>query len=303
MQSSKSQAASAQIKLIIAVAIWGGSFISTKIAVGEMSPAAVIWLRFLIGSLILGLFAWKRGELRIPSWRDAFEFLLLGFLGITLNQWLQSSGLITSDASTTAWILATTPVLMAVLSWLFLNEKLGWSSILGILLAALGVILVVSKGDLKAAFSGGFGKPGDILILLSAPVWAVYSTLSCPVLERHSATKVTFYTFLFGWLLSNFQFLASSGWTEFSGLSLFGWANIIYLGVFCSALAYIFYNDGLQILPASRVAVSLYLEPLVATLVSALMLSEQIVLATIVGGACILFGVWLVSNSANNKPA
>ena len=167
----------------------------------------------------------------------------------------------------------------------------------------LGVILVVSKGDLKAAFSGGFGKPGDILILLSAPVWAVYSTLSCPVLERHSATKVTFYTFLFGWLLSNFQFLASSGWTEFSGLSLFGWANIIYLGVFCSALAYIFYNDGLQILPASRVAVSLYLEPLVATLVSALMLSEQIVLATIVGGACILFGVWLVSNSANNKPA
>ena len=69
----------------------------------------------------------------------------------------------------------------------------------------------------------------------------------------------------------------------------------LFLGVFCSALSYIFYNDGLQALPASQVGAFLYLEPLVATLVAAVVLSEQIVLATLAGGALILLGVWQVN--------
>ncbi len=293
----------AQIKLIAAITVWGGSFIATKAAVGQAAPITIIWLRFLIGALILGGFAWKHAELGIPSWRDAFEFLILGFLGISLNQWLQSSGLVTSEAATTAWILASTPVLMALLGWLVLNEKFGWRTVFGILLAASGVILVVSKGNLRAAFSGGFGQPGDILILASAPVWAVYSTLSCPLLKRHSAIKVTFYTFLFGWLLSSIQFAIQAGWKDFGQLSAWGWVSVIYLGVFCSALAYIFYNDGLQYLAAARVAAFLHLEPLVATLAAALFLGEQIVSATLLGGALILLGVWLVNHTQASQPA
>ena len=78
--------------------------------------------------------------------------------------------------------------------------------------------------------------------------------------------------------------------------------SIGYLGIFCSALAYIFYNDGLQILPASQVGAFLYFEPLVATLVAAAILSEQIVLATLGGGALILFGVWLVNRRPEQVP-
>ena len=305
MPNKKNKMRIAQIKLIAAVAMWGGSFISTKVVVSEVSPATSVWLRFLLGSAALGLVAWKRGELRITSWRDAFEFMGLGFLGITLNQWLQSAGLITSEASTTAWILASTPILIALLGTLLLKEKMGWYAILGILLAAFGVIMVVSKGDLQAAFNGGFGQPGDLLILLSVPVWAIYSILSCPTLERNSAIKVTFYTFLFGWAFSNVQFLAGSYWTDIGQLSLTGWGNLLFLSIFCSALAYIFYNDALYALPASNVAVIQYLEPLVATLISAVLLSERITLATVIGGACILFGVWLVNRntSSESEPA
>jgi len=67
------------------------------------------------------------------------------------------------------------------------------------------------------------------------------------------------------------------------------------LGIFCSAISYIFYNDGLQVLPASQVGAFLYLEPLVTTLVAAFLLREQIVLATLAGGAFILLGLWLVN--------
>jgi drug/metabolite transporter (DMT)-like permease len=293
---------SAQIKLFIAIAIWGGSFIATKIAVREVSPVTVVWTRFLIGILILGWFAWRKKELTICTFKDGLEFLWLGFLGITLHQWLQSAGLVTSEAATTAWIVSTTPVFMALLGWLFLKEKMSPGVILGITAATFGVLLVVTKGDFGSMFSGSFGQPGDILILISAPNWAVFSVMSHPTLQRHSAIKTTFYVLFFGWLLTSIQFVAGGKWVEFSQLGLSGWLSIAFLGIFCSAVSYIFYNDGLQILPASQVGAFLYLEPLVATLIAAAVLSEHIVLATLAGGAMILFGVWLVNRRPEQLP-
>ncbi|MDP2964955.1 MAG: DMT family transporter [Pelolinea sp.] len=300
MNSSKTL--SAQIKLVVAIAVWGGSFIATKIVVGEVSPVTVVWSRFLIGLIILGWFAWRHGELAIPTRKDGLEFAFLGFMGITLHQWLQSSGLVTSEAATTAWIVSTTPVFMAVLGWLFLKEHLGLARTAGIALAALGVLLVVSKGSFGGMFNGSFGRPGDILILISAPNWAIFSVLSRPALQKHSAIKVTFYVLLFGWLLTSLQFLAGRHWVEYSQFSTTGWICIAFLGIFCSALAYIFYNDGLKALPASQVGAFLYLEPLVATLVAAVVLSEQIFLVTLAGGALILFGVWQVNRVPRRLP-
>lgn len=300
MRSSK--VFTAQLKLVAAIAVWGGSFIATKLAVGEVSPVVVVWSRFLIGLIILGWFAWRHGELSVPSWKDGLEFAFLGFMGITLHQWLQSSGLVTSEAATTAWIVSTTPVFMAVLGWLFLKEHLGFAGTAGIVLATLGVLLVVSKGNLTGMFSGSFGRPGDILIFISAPNWAIFSVMSRPALQRHSAIKVTFYILLFGWLFTSLQFLAGEYWHEFNQFTATGWIAIAFLGVLCSALSYIFYNDGLQSLPASQVGAFLYLEPLVATLVAAIVLSEQIVPATLAGGALILLGVWQVSRVPRRLP-
>jgi drug/metabolite transporter (DMT)-like permease len=299
---NSSKTLSAQLKLVAAIGVWGGSFIATKIAVGEVSPVTVVWSRFLIGLIILGWFAWKNDQLAISTWKDGLQFAFMGFMGITLHQFLQSSGLVTSEASTTAWIVSTTPVFMAILGWLFLKEHLGLARTAGIILAALGVLLVVSKGSFTGMFNGNFGRPGDILILISAPNWAIFSVLSRPLLQKHSAIKFTFYVLLFGWMMTSLQFLAGQHWSEFGQLSTNGWIAIAFLGIFCSALAYIFYNDGLQALPASQVGAFLYLEPLVATLVAALILSEQIVLATLAGGVMILLGIWQVNRVPRPLP-
>jgi len=298
MQKAKNRTLGAQIKLTAAMAVWGGSFIATKIAVAEVSPISVIWLRFLIGWIVLGWFAYRQKELALSSWKDTLQFTWLGFLGITLHQWLQTYGLVTVQASTTAWLVSTAPIFMALMGWLFLKEKISSQIAAGILLATVGVMMVVSKGEIRSMLSGGFGQPGDMLVLLSASNWAVYSAASRPVLQKHSAIKVTFYMVFFGWLLSSFQFVAGRHWSEFGQLSMNGWISILFLGVFCSALANIFYNDGLQYLPATQVGIFLYLEPLVATLIAAGLLSEEIMLATLFGGGLILAGVWLVNRNA-----
>ena len=81
----------------------------------EVSPVTVVWLRFAIGVAVLGAVVIARKQFSIPRGRELGYLILLGFIGISFHQWLQSTGLVTAQASTTAWIVATTPIFIALL--------------------------------------------------------------------------------------------------------------------------------------------------------------------------------------------
>lgn len=292
---------SAILKALFAVTAWGASFIATKVALQDISPITVVWLRFAIGVVILGLAVIRRGQLQIPGKRTLAYFALLGFIGITFHQWLQSNGLVTAQASTTAWIVASTPIFMAVLGVLFLKETLNWLQVLGILLAAFGVILVVSGGELALPGRGQFGTAGDILILISALNWAVFSALSRDGLKRYPAAMMMFYVMLFGWLIVTVLFFAGPGLAEVGNLTRVGWLGVLFLGIACSGLAYVFWYDALKVIPSSQVGSFLYFEPIVAVIVAFVILGEALLLASLVGGIAILVGVWLVNRKWRDK--
>jgi len=202
---------SASIKALFTVLVWGASFVAVKIALKYVPAITVVWMRFALGVLILGGTVALRHQFSLPKLKDWLYFALLGFLGITFHQWLQSTGLVTSQATTTGWIVASTPIFIAILGWLVLNEKLNWLQALGILLAASGVLLVVTHGNLNSLVSGRFGAPGDILILIGAPNWAVFTILSRRGLKTYPAALMMFYVMAFGWLFSSVLFVAGSG--------------------------------------------------------------------------------------------
>lgn len=283
------------LEALFAVTAWGASFIATKIALRDVSPATVVWLRFAMGVLILGATVAARKQFSIPDRAEWGYFALLGFLGIALHQWLQSNGLKTSQASTSAWIVATTPVFMALLSWLVLKEGLDWLKSLGILLAALGVLLVVSAGDLAGLSIGRFGAPGDFLILISSLNWAVFSILSRRGLYKHPAAWMMLWVMLPGWLITSVLFFQGDGPRELQQLTTAGWLGVAFLGIFCSGLAYIAWYDALQALSAARLGAFLYIEPLIAMLVAASLLGEAITAFSLLGGAIILLGIYLVN--------
>ena len=278
-----------------AAVVWGASFIATKVALKDVSPITIVWLRFGMGLLVLGAAVALRKEFSLPKKNEWGYFALLGFLGITFHQWLQSNGLQTSEAGTTAWIVATTPVFMAILGWLILKEGLSLVKIFGIALAFFGVLLVVSDGNLASISIGKFGAPGDILILVSAVNWAVVSVLSRRGLKTTSASLFVFYMMLFGWLFASALFVGNGLIVEVPELTFNGWLGITFLGIFCSGLAYIAWYDALQALTTASTGVFLYIEPLIAMVVAFFILKEAITLASLVGGGIILFGVWLVN--------
>lgn len=283
------------LKAFFAVVIWGASFVATKISLHYAAPTTIVWLRFLMGVIILGTAVGLKKQFALPARKDWGYFAGLGFLGITFHQWLQSTGLVTAQATTTAWIVATTPVFMALLGLIVLRENLALHQVVGILLAAFGVLLVVSKGDLGALAAGKFGTTGDFLVLISALNWAVFSTLSRSGLQKHPATRMMFFVMSFGWLFTSVLFFSTSGPGQISDIPWDGWIAILFLGILCSGIAYIFWYDALKDLPVAQTGAFLYLEPIVTVIVASIVLHEALFLATAIGGITILVGIWLVN--------
>jgi drug/metabolite transporter (DMT)-like permease len=285
----------AYLGALFAVVVWGASFIATKLAVREAGPLSVICIRFGIGVLVLFAAVARRGGFYVPPPIDLLKFLAIGVLGITVHQGLQVTGLRTAQASTTAWIITATPLTMTLVGWAVLKERPHWRQGAGIALGAAGVLLVVSHGDWRALAAGSIGSVGDLLVSLSTLTWALFSVYSRQALQRHAAATMMLYVMAGGWLAAALPWAAFGGLSDVARLTATGWAALVFLGVFCSGLAYVYWYDALRILPAARVGVLLYLEPLVTMGVAAAMLGEVISRASIIGGLVILAGVRVAS--------
>jgi drug/metabolite transporter (DMT)-like permease len=288
---------SASIKALFTVLVWGASFVAIKIGLEYVAPVTLVWMRFAMGVIILGITVGVRHQFILPKPKDWLYFALLGFLGISFHQWLQSTGLVTSQATTTGWIVASMPIFIAILGWIVLKEKLNRPQIAGVFLAAFGVLLVVTHGNLMSLVSGKIVTPGDILILISAPNWAIFTILSRPGLKTYPAALMMFYVMAFGWVFTCIPFLTGRGWESIRHIASDGWFALGFLGIFCSGLAYIFWYDALKVLPVAQVGTFLYIEPVVTVIVSLLVLNEKIYPAGLLGGAIIILGVWLVNRT------
>lgn len=285
----------ARVKAFIAAVIWGASFVATKTALREVHPVTIIVLRFGIGVLVLALAVWRLRVFKLVAPRDLFIFLLLGLLAITIHQAMQATGLQFTSAASMAWIVATTPVFTALLAWLFIAEPFGIVRVIGLAIAFAGVLLVVTKGIFTADTLRLPSTTGDLLALASALNWSIFSVASKPMLRRLPPTLMMAYLMFFGWLMTLPFFASMQAWNDLPNLSIAGWLAILFLGVFCSGVAYIFWFDALAVIDASQTAVFIYLEPFVTVMVAALVLNEPFTTIAFIGGLTILLGVYLVN--------
>jgi len=279
-------------KPLVAVAVWGFSFIATKQLLTDIKPLVVILLRQIVACFFLIIFAVKTGKNFRVGKSDLIGIILLSLIA-TIHLSIQITGLQYTTASNTGWIIGITPVFMALLGLIFFKEKLSGIQIAGILVSFCGLVLLVSKGNLSSV--DFISNKGDFLILASSFTWAVYSLVGKKVTLNFSPMMTILFLFaLMSLFVSPFA-LTPENIESIRHLSITSLFSILFLGLFCSGIAYVLWAQAMSEMPASRVGAFLYIEPFVTSFGAWILLHERVTVLTMMSGLIIVGGVILVN--------
>lgn len=279
-----------RILLLLAVIFWGTSFVFTKILLAYVTPVELLGLRFIIGLPFLYLVVLKK-RIKIRFEKKDYWKVLLGAVIITAHFLIQITGLKYTSATNTGWIISVTPLVLAFLSFLILKERIGRNGIIGIIVATMGIILLVSKG--KIGELGWLSSVGDWLVLLSAHTWAIYTVATRDISRKYHPLSVTFSILLPSAILVVGYMIFTSDWSRFISMPTEPTVALIILGIFCLGAAHWFWQEGVAKFGAAKAGFFLYLEPLSTTALAVPYLHEHFGVFTAIGGLMVLGGVYL----------
>jgi len=282
------------LSLLLTAIIWGSTYVNIKIVLEEVPPNTLAFLRFLIASIVLGgyFFIFQKPHIKKSHWPRA---ALGGLVGIALYNFLQNQGLKYAGATEGAILGSTAPVFMVLLAWPYLHEKITWRQAGGIVAAFLGAAIVSTGGTLESISLNPLRLYGDFLVLLTGLAWAVYNITIKVLLERYPAVSVLTYCTWAGTIfLLPFAFFDFP--VDLFQVSPWVWANIIYLGLFGSAAAYLLWNAALTRVAMATAGAYLYLLPVASAAIAAVFLHEAVTIFTLVGGGLALIGTYWASD-------
>jgi len=278
--------------IILAVVFWGSSFIATKVALKELSPETIISLRLIIAAVFLFITAiLLKKDFSINLKSHSFIFILA--LIAVFHLMIQVTGLKYTTASNTGWIIGTAPIFMVILAAIFFREKIGTLKIGGIIIAMFGLLLLIGKGNITNVDL--IKNKGDLLVFASAFTWGVYSMVNKKISLSYSPMMTILYLFIMMAVIIIPFNLNTASVNSVVHLSLNGWISILFLGLFCSGIAYVIWAYSLRDLESAKVGAFLYFEPLVTVFAAWVLLNESITVLMIISGMIITLGVVLVN--------
>ena len=273
----------------LVVIIWGTTFVSTKVLIQHgLGPIEIMFYRFVLAYFCLLMVSHKR--LWADNWKDEFMLMLSGLTGGTFYFIAENTALGITQASNVALLVCTTPIFTALLvHWIF-KEPLRRNMIIGSIIALIGVGLVVFSGSVLLQIN----PLGDFLSILAALMWAVYCLILKPLGKKYPTAFITRKVFLYGVisLLVYFLFDPLQVKTEVLFHPVVT-LNLLFLGIVASMLCFIAWNAAVKVLGPSRTANYIYVQPFSTLVLSSIILSEIITLASMIGALCIIGGVYL----------
>lgn len=276
--------------LIIAMIIWGLSFIWYKQAYVAFRPATVIVLRLFISSPLLLLSAFLLRRLKWPDKKDIKYFLLLAFFEPFLYFIGESYGMLYVSSTLASILIATIPLITPFAGYFFFKERLKINNYFGMLLSFTGVVLVVYvEGKLGEAQGSGI-----LLILIAVLSTVGYTSILKRISEKYNALSILWFQNLIGGI----YFLPLFLFTEFKSitwdsLSFSDFMPILYLSIFASSLAFIFFIQGVRTLGMTQAVVFVNFIPIVTAVFAVYLLQERLPWLKIMGIMVTILGLFL----------
>lgn len=281
------------VSLGATVLLWASAYAGIRVGLEDYGPGQVALFRLGVASVALALYALVT-RMRLPEVRDLPAILLLGFLGFSVYHSTLNYGELTVSAGAAGVLIATAPVITALLAVAFLQERLRWLGWVGMGLSFAGAALIsLDEGQ-------GFSlDPGAFLILLSAVCVSVYFVFQKPYLGKYGALAFTTYAIWAGTLLSLVYLpgLVAQAAVAPAGSTL----TMVYLGVLPTAVGYITYAYAFSRMNASVAASFLYLVPVLAYLIAWIWIGETPSALSVLGSVIALCGVVLVNRRPRSQ--
>jgi drug/metabolite transporter (DMT)-like permease len=285
------------LKLVVTMAAWGGTWVAARYAVQEVAPLGVAVWRFLFAAAsLLALVLWKHGRLPAITRREALLVLGLGATGIFFYNLFFLYGMQHISAGRGALVVATTPVITLLAAAWLLHEGMSSAKALGSVLAMIGCLTVIGRGDPLALLGGKVGA-GETLILGCAVMWAAYTLLGRLGTKSMSALVMTAYASCAGFLMLLLAALVDGPAQLIPDFTPGAWGAILFLGLFGTTLGFTWFSSAVQQIGAQRASIFVNLVPLFAVLQGALLLGERLDLSALVGGLLVIAGVLLTQRS------
>lgn len=279
----------------LVVILWGSSFLLTRVALNELGPLTIAFQRWLLAALVFAVVLPLRGNprsLRTASGRDFAALAMLGLVGVSAFYALQNLALTLTTTVNVGLLINICSVFIALLSVLFLGERLRALAWAGIALALGGATLLSLPGG-KLLLPRGHIQ-GDVLTLLAALCAAVYTVLGKRTLVRFPPVVITALSAAFGALfLLPLAIVEGFTWPRSPSV----WAALVILGVGSGGLANIMWWRILQVMPAGRAGAFLLGLPVVSTLIGVVFLGEPLPSLGIGGAVCVLLGMYLTQRA------
>ncbi len=207
----------AELGVLVVMVFWAGNFIVVKGAIGILPPVGFTFLRYVLASVtLLALLRWRTGTIRLPH-GDILPIALLGVIGFGCYQILWPVALQSIPAGDSALLIATTPVLTALMAAATRADAPNAAKLTGALISFVGVAMVIAAGQ---RLDLGVSLVGDLLTIAAATCWAIYTVFGARILRRHSPLVATTWAIVAGTLFIAPVGIAQLATSDLAGVGL-----------------------------------------------------------------------------------
>ncbi|CAM3831092.1 DMT family transporter [Rheinheimera salexigens] len=274
---------------ILAVLFWAGNTIVNKLAVGVIFPAEIGFYRWLFAAIVLTPFMCKPCITAWPIIKAHLgKIFILGLFGMAIFQSLAYFAAVKTSANNMGIVLSLMPMMSLCLAIMALGQRLTWGALLGAAFSFVGVLYVVSAGNISQLSSQGMNV-GDSMMLVAVFAYACYSTLLKKWQIPLAAMPLLYLQVVVAVVVLFPLFYVSPK----AGLTAENLPLIAYACVFASIAAPLAWMTGIKHLGPSRTSIFFNAMPVITAVIAAIVLGESLAMYHIVGGGLTLFGVLL----------
>jgi len=284
------------ILLVIATFLWGGNFVVGSQLVAHIPPITLALLRWITALLILlplyGRDVWDKRDIILRHWRAVCLLAVTGVFAFNTVVYIAVQHTTSINASL---MNSATPIIIVMLSLIFLQERLTITRMLGIWISLIGVLWIISRGSIENILGLAFNR-GDLWMLLAVTLWAIYSI----IMKKYAGTLPTNELFAVTVLIAVLLLLPFSAVEWMVGnrptaITLQDVGGVLYIGLFASLVAFYCWNRAVALIGPSRSAIFLNLIPLFSAILAILFTGESIHIYHGVGAILVIGGVYLTA--------